>query len=152
MLANERKASASTHKQALSAILFFYREVLEIDLSCLDGANRPAQKRRIPSVLTKEKVGTLFHFLKGDMRLLAQLLYGRGMRLMEGLRLRIKDVDFDRHVIFVREAKGNKDRLVMLPRSLVPGLRQQLAHARSVWEQDRQAQRVSPLNGLALGF
>ena len=141
MLANERKISASTHNQALSAILFLYREVLGIDLPWLDGVNRPAQKRRIPSVLTKDEVSTLFQFLNGDMRLLAQLLYGTGMRLMEGLRLRIKDVDFDRHVIIVREAKGNKDRVVMLPRSLAPRLRQQLALARSVWEQDRQAQR-----------
>ncbi len=141
MLANERRVSASTHNQALSAILFLYREVLGIDLPWLDGVNRPAQKRRIPSVLTKEEVSTLFQFLDHDMRLLAQLLYGTGMRLMEGLRLRIKDVDFDRHVVVVREAKGNKDRVVMLPRSLAPRLRQQLGAARSVWEQDRQAQR-----------
>lgn len=124
MLANERKVSASTHNQALSAILFLYREVLDIDLPWLNGVNRPAQKRRIPSVLTKEEVAALFQFLEGDMRLLAQLLYGTGMRLMEGLRLRIKDVDFDRHVIIVREAKGNKDRVVMLPRSLAPRLQQ----------------------------
>ena len=141
MLANERRVSASTHNQALSAILFLYREVLGIDLPWLDGVNPPAQKRRIPSVLTKEEVSTLFQFLDHDMRLLAQLLYGTGMRLMEGLRLRIKDVDFDRHVVVVREAKGNKDRVVMLPRSLAPRLRQQLGAARSVWEQDRQAQR-----------
>jgi integron integrase len=144
MLANERKVSTSTHNQALSAILFLYREVLGIDLPWLDGVNRPAQKRRIPSVLTKEEVVALFQFLDSDMRLLAQLLYGTGMRLMEGLRLRIKDVDYDRHVIIVREAKGNKDRVVMLPRSLEPRLRQQLGAARSIWEQDRQAQ----LNGV----
>lgn len=141
MLANERRVSASTHNQALSAILFLYREVLGIDLPWLDGVNRPAQKRRIPSVLAKEEVSTLFQFLDHDMRLLAQLLYGTGMRLMEGLRLRIKDVDFDRYVVVVREAKGNKDRVVMLPRSLAPRLRQQLGAVRSVWEQDRQAQR-----------
>ena len=141
MLVNERKVSASTHNQALSAILFLFREVLGIDLPWLDGVNRPVQKRRIPSVLTKEEVSALFQFLDSDMRLLAQLLYGTGMRLMEGLRLRIKNVDLDRHVIIVREAKGNKDRVVMLPRSLAPRLRQQLGAARSVWEQDRQAQR-----------
>lgn len=141
MLANERKVSASTHNQALSVILFLYREVLGIDLPWLDGVNRSAQKRRNPSVLTKEEVRALFQFMENDMRLLAQLLYGTGMRLMEGLRLRIKDVDFDRHVIIVREAKGNKDRVVMLPRSLATRLRQQLGSARSVWEQDRQAQR-----------
>lgn len=141
MLANERRVSASTHNQALSALLFLYREVLGIDLPWLDGVNRPAQKRRIPSVLTKEEVAALFQFLAPNMRLLAQLLYGTGMRLMEGLRLRIKDVDFERHVIIVREAKGNKDRVVMLPRALVSALRQQWLHARRVWEQDRQAQR-----------
>ena len=141
MLATERRVSASTHNQALSALLFLYREVLTIDLPWLDDINRPAQKRRIPSVLTKEEVAALFQFLEPDMRLLAQLLYGTGMRLMEGLRLRVKDVDFDRHVLIVREAKGNKDRVVMLPRTLVQTLRNQLLHARSVWEQDRQAQR-----------
>jgi integrase len=77
-------------------------------------------------VLTKEEVSALFQFLDSDMRLLAQLLYGTGMRLMEGLRLRIKDVDFDRHVIIVHEAKGNKDRGVMLPCSLAPHMQQQL--------------------------
>ena len=141
MLATERRVSASTHNQALSALLFLYREVLAIDLPWLNGVNRPAQKRRIPSVMTKEEVAALFQFLEPDMRLLAQLLYGTGMRLMEGLRLRIKDVDFERHVIIVREAKGNKDRVVMLPRALVAPLRQQWRHARCVWEQDRQAQR-----------
>ena len=137
MLATERRVSASTHNQALSALLFLYREVLAIDLPWLNGVNRPAQKRRIPSVMTKEEVAALFQFLEPDMRLLAQLLYGTGMRLMEGLRLRIKDVDFERHVIIVREAKGNKDRVVMLPRALVAPLRQQWRHARCVWEQDR---------------
>ena len=79
--------------------------------------------------------------LHGETALVAHLLYGTGMRLMEGLRLRIKDVDFDRHAIIVREAKGNKDRVVMLPRSLVPALRMQMLSARSLWEADRQAQR-----------
>ena len=84
MLATEGRVSASTHNQALSALLFLYREVLAIDLPWLDGVNRPTQKRRIPSVLTKEEVAALFQFLDSDMRLLAQLLYGTGMRLMEG--------------------------------------------------------------------
>lgn len=141
MLAIECRVSPSTHNQALSALLFLSREVLSIDLPWLDGVSRPAQKRRIPSVLTKEEVTALFQFLSSDLRLLAQLLHGTGMRLMEGLRLRIKDVDFDRHMIIVREAKGNKDRVVMLPRALPPALRKQLLHARHVWEEDRQAQR-----------
>ncbi|MFN5939281.1 MAG: integron integrase [Polaromonas sp.] len=142
MLATERKVSASTHNQALSALLFLYREVLEEDLPWLTDINRPAQVRRIPSVLTKDEVVGLLAAMDGVTALLARLLYGTGMRLMEGMRLRVKDVDFDRHVIIVREAKGNKDRVVMLPRSLAPALRQQMMAARAVWQADRQAQRA----------
>ena len=141
MLATERHVSASTHNQALSALLFLYREVLGVNLPWLDGVNRPAQKRRIPSVLTQHEVAALFQFLDGEMALLAKLLYGTGMRLMEGLRLRVKDADFDRHVIVVREAKGNKDRVVMLPQSLALALRQQVRRARALWELDRQTGR-----------
>lgn len=140
MLATERKVSASTHNQALSALLFLYREVLGVNLPWLDNINRPTRTRRIPSVLTKDEVAGLLAVLEGETALLARLLYGTGMRLMEGMRLRIKDVDFDRHVIIVREAKGNKDRVVMLPRSLAPALRLQMFAARATWEADRQAQ------------
>jgi len=142
MLATERKVSASTHNQALSALLFLYREVLEEDLPWLTDINRPAQVRRIPSVLTKDEVAGLLAAMDGVTALLARLLYGTGMRLMEGMRLRVKDVDFDRHVIIVREAKGNKDRVVMLPRSLAPALQQQMLAARKLWQADRQAQRA----------
>lgn len=141
MMANERKVSASTHNQALSAVLFLYREVLGIDLPWLNNIGRPQQTKRIPSVLTKEEVVGLFAQMEGTPALLARLLYGTGMRLMEGIRLRVKDVDFDRLVIIVREAKGNKDRVVMLPRSLAATLRCQMLAARAVWEADRQAQR-----------
>lgn len=120
MMANERKVSASTHNQALSALLFLYREVLGVDLPWLDNIGRPQQTKRIPSVLTEEEVASLLAQMDGITALLAKLLYGTGMRLMEGMRLRIKDVDFDRNAIVVREAKGNKDRVVMLPRSLAP--------------------------------
>lgn len=82
MLANERQVSPSTHNQALSALLFLYREVLAIDLPWLNGLNRPAQKKRIPSVLTRDEVGALFQLLEGETALLAKLLYGTGMRLM----------------------------------------------------------------------
>ena len=142
MLATERKVSASTHNQALSALLFLYREVLEENLPWLTDINRPTQVRRIPSVLTKDEVAGLLAVMDGEAALLARLLYGTGMRLMEGMRLRVKDVDFDRHVIIVREAKGNKDRVVMLPRSLAPALRHQLLAARALWQADRQAQRA----------
>ena len=141
MLATERKVSASTHNQALSAILFLYREVLAIQLPWLDDIGRPQQKRRIPSVLTRDEVAGLLAQMDGLPALLARLLYGTGMRLMEGIRLRVKDVDFDRLVIIVREAKGGKDRVVMLPRSLAAALRRQMLAARAVWEADRQAQR-----------
>ena len=121
MLATERKVSASTHNQALSAILFLYREVLAIDLPWLDDIGRPSQKRRIPCVMTRDEVAGLLAQMEGETALLARLLYGTGMRLMEGIRLRVKDVDFDRLVIIVREAKGGKDRVVMLPCSLAAG-------------------------------
>lgn len=110
-LATDRKVSASTHNQALSAILFLYREVLAIELPWLNGINRPTKKRRIPSVLTKDEVAGLLAQMDGQTALIARLLYGTGMRLMEGMRLRIKDVDFDRHVIIVRDAKGGKGRV-----------------------------------------
>ncbi len=141
MLATERRVSTSTHNQALSALLFLYREVLGVNLPWLEGINRPTSKPRIPSVLTKDEVAGVLANMDGITALLARLLCGTGMRLMEAMRLRVKDVDFDRLAIIVREAKGGKDRVVMLPRSLAPALRQQMLSARSQWEADRQAQR-----------
>ena len=138
MLATERHVSSSTHNQALSAILFLYREVLGVELPWMQDLNRPGYTRRIPTVLTPEEVSGLLQQMQGTVQLLGRLLYGTGMRLMEALRLRIKDVDFDRHVIVVREAKGSKDRVVMLPRSLAADLRTQLAAARAQWDQDRR--------------
>ena len=140
MLATERHVSASTHNQAPSALLFLYREVLDVDLPWLTNINRPTQTKRIPSVLTKDEVAGVLAAMDGQTALLARLLYGTGMRLMEGMRLRIKDVDFDRHVIIVREAKGNKDRVVMLPRSLAPALRLHMLAARARWVSDRRLQ------------
>lgn len=130
MLANERRVAAATHNQALSALLFLYREVLGMDLPWLDGVQRPRTPKRIPSVLTVAEVAAVLSALPTDMALLARLLYGTGMRLMEGLRLRVKDVDFDRGVVVVRQAKGDKDRVGMLPRSLAAELRQQVLAAR----------------------
>lgn len=141
MLATERKVSTSTHNQALSALLFLYREALNMNLPWMDDINRPSSKRRIPSVLTRDEIAGVLAQLEGITAMLGRLLYGTGMRLMEGIRLRIKDVDFDRQVIIVREGKGNKDRVVMLPRSLAPAMRMQMLAARAIWEADRQAQR-----------
>jgi integrase len=118
MLATERKVSVSTHKQALSALLFLYKEVLGEQLPWLEEIGRPAYKRRIPAVLSIAEVQRLLGFMHGEVGLLARLLYGTGMRLMEGLSLRVKDVEFDRRAIIVREGKGAKDHVVMLPRSL----------------------------------
>jgi site-specific recombinase XerD len=122
-LATDRKVSASTHNQALSAILFLYREVTAADLPWWSGINCPTQKRRIPSGLTRDEVAGLLAQMEGETALIARLLYGTSMRLMEGTRFRIKGVEFDRQVIIVRDAKGGKDRVVMLPRSLVTALR-----------------------------
>lgn len=141
MLATQRKVSVSTHRQALSALLFLYKEVLGQELPWLQEVGRPQPKRRIPAVLTMPEVQRLLGFIDGETGLLARLLYGTGMRLMEGLSLRVKDVDFDRNAIVVREGKGAKDRVVMLPRSLREPLHDQLARSRQLWEQDRAAQR-----------
>lgn len=102
MLANERKMSSSAHNQALSGLLFLYREVLAIELPWTDDIKRPVHTKCIPSVLTKNEVAGVLAPMDGVTALLVCLLYGTGMRLMEGMRLRIKDVDFDRHVIIVR--------------------------------------------------
>jgi integron integrase len=138
MLASERRVSVSTHRQALSAILFLYKEVIgRADLPWLDEIGRPSPKKRIPAVLTIAEVQQLLSLMDGETGLLARLLYGTGMRLMEALALRVKDVDFERHAIVVREGKGAKDRVVMLPHALVPGLRAQVDASRRLWERDR---------------
>lgn len=137
-LAATRKVSASTHNQALSAILFLYREVLGVDLPWLTEIGRPTGPKRIPVVLTIEEVSALLREMEGDSGLAAQLLYGAGLRLLECLRLRIKDVDFPRRCIVIRQAKGAKDRVVMLPRAIEAELRARVRLSRSQWERDRQ--------------
>jgi integron integrase len=138
-LANTRKVAASTHKQALSALLFFYGKVLEANLPWMAEIGRPRTQRRLPTVLSRDEVAQVIALLDGEHRLFAQLLYGTGMRINEGLQLRVKDIDFDRGAIVVREGKGGKDRAVMLPQRLVPALREQLARARVLWQADRDA-------------
>lgn len=140
-LTNTRRVSVSTHKQALSALLFLYREVIGVDLPWMNEMARPTTPRRIPSVLTIEEVAALLSKTEGETGLLARLLYGTGMRLMEGLRLRVKDLDVHRKVITVREAKGGKDRVVMLPQVLATPMSEQLDKARAVWTADRAAQQ-----------
>jgi integron integrase len=137
MLANERRVSASTHNQALSALLFLYRAVLKQELPWLDKLQRPRRAQRLPVILTVEEVQAVLARMDGEHALLARLLYGTGMRIMEALRLRVKDVDFAHCTLIVREGKGNKDRTLMLPQALEDGLRAQLGCARSLWLRDR---------------
>lgn len=126
-LASERSVSASTHRQALSALIFLYAKVLQIDLPWLSDVGRPRVQRRLPVVLTKEEVARIFAALTGEHLLFAQWLYGTGMRIAEGLQLRVKDIDFSHRAVIVRKGKGGKDRVLMLPQSLEPGLRAQRA-------------------------
>lgn len=140
-LANQRQASASTHKQALSALLFLYRRVLGVDLPWMQLIGRPRTPVRLPNVLSRAEVERLLALTTGATGLAARLLYGTGMRKTECLRLRVKDLDFDRGVIVVREGKGNKDRRTLLPQSLVSALRDQLQHAHALWRGDRAAAR-----------
>ena len=129
-LATRGNVAAGTQNQALSALLFLYREVLQQDLPWMSDIVRAKRPRRLPVVLTRDEVTLLLAQLEGRDWLMASLLYGSGMRLMECLRLRVKDVDFLRHDIIVREGKGNKDRHVPLPHKLAEALRGQIASTR----------------------
>jgi integron integrase len=140
-LAVERNVAASTQNQAKSALLFLYREVLELELPWLDDVEKAKKPKRLPVVLTEAEVQAVLGELEGVWRLLGRLLYGSGLRLMEGVRLRVKDVEFSRREIVVREGKGFKDRVTMLPDSLVEPLQRHLKKVRKLHEQD-----------LALGF
>lgn len=136
-LATEGQVSASTQRQALAAVLFLYREVLGMDLPWLDNITRAKQSQRLPCVLTTTEVQHLLAALPQTVPgLILRLLYGTGMRLSEGLRLRVKDIDLERRIITVREGKGGKDRTTVLPASLVPGLRAQLAERRRLHDID----------------
>lgn len=130
-LAIEKQVATSTHNQALSALLFLYREVLGQDLPWLDGLARPKRSTRVPCVLTTVEVTAVLAELRGEVALLARLLYGTGMRLNEGLNLRVRDIDFARQLITVRQGKGYKDRVVMLPQSIAAALTLQLVVARA---------------------
>ena len=140
-LANERKVAVSTHRQALSALLFLYQKVLGLSLPWMEAIGRPRREPRLPVVLSVDEVTRILALLHGEQRLFAQLLYGTGMRITEGLQLRVKDVDFEQRTIVIRAGKGGKDRSVMLPLTLVPALREQLARARVLWSSDGETGR-----------
>jgi integron integrase len=140
-LATEKQVAAATHKQALAGILFLYRQVLDTDLPWMNEIGRPKTRVRIPVVLSRMEIARLFAVMEGHHGLIAKVLYGMGLRLMECLRLRVKDIDFDRKVVIVRKGKGNKDRVVMLPSALIQPLREQLSLSRALWAADRAAGR-----------
>ena len=127
-LAVEGHVSASTQNQALSALLFLYGNVLQRPLGMLEGVVRANRPKRLPVVLTPEEVGLVLAGLEGVPLIVALLLYGGGMRLMEALRLRVKDIDFERNEVMIREAKGNKDRVTVLPGRAREMLKRHLEH------------------------
>ena len=135
-LAVEKRVAASTQRQALSALLFFYREVLRQNLPWLDDVVRAKQPKRLPTVLSREEAGAIIAHLEGTTQLIVLLLYGAGVRILECLRLRVKDIDFDLAHITIRNAKGRKDRVTMLPSSTRTRLKQHLVEVRATHEQD----------------
>jgi integron integrase len=135
-LAVVRNVAAATQNQALAALLFLYKEVLKVELPWLEGVVRAKKPVHLPVVLTREEVARVLAEMSGVPALVANLLYGSGLRLMEALRLRIKDVEFSRGEILVRDGKGQKDRVTMLPRSMVVGLQQQLQAVSALHQDD----------------
>lgn len=135
-LASDRRLARPTQMQALSAVSFLYRVVLQREVSDLRSALRATTPRRLPTVLSREEVGRLLGVLHAEPRLIALLLYGGGLRLMECLQLRVKDVDVARGEIRVRRGKGDKDRITMLPQAARPLLESQLARVRRLHSSD----------------
>jgi integron integrase len=135
-LANDGDVSASTQSQAASALLFLYREVLDRPVQAPHDVVRPTKPRRVPVVLSRQEVAAVLREMTGVKRLNGALLYGSGLRLMEALRLRVKDIELDRSQITIRRGKGDHDRVTMLPRSLVPDLKRQLARVQQLHDAD----------------
>lgn len=147
-LAVHRKVSSATQNQALQALLFLYRHVLEIKLPWLDGITRAAPARRLPVVLSRSEVRALLAQLQGTPWLVASLLYGSGLRLLEAMRLRVKDLELERGELIVREGKGGKDRATMLPAALNNSVRAHLDRLRAWYEEERRLARP----GVSLPF
>ena len=141
-LASARGVSASTHGQALAALVFLYVRVLGVPVAGLDNIVRPRRSERIPIVLTRDEVDAVLRELTGVYRLMASLLYGAGLRLLECVTLRAKDVDLVRREITIREGKGRKDRRTVLPDSLASALCDQLSHAHRIFEKGVGGERV----------
>jgi integron integrase len=135
-LANHAKVTASTQNQAFSALLFLYRHVLKQELGEIEGVERAKGPLRLPAVLTRAEVKAVLSHLKDTEWLMASLLYGAGLRLMECLRLRVKDIDFSTHQLVVRDGKGQKDRVTMLPQALEAPLKRHLERVRALHQSD----------------
>jgi integron integrase len=138
-LAVVRQVAGPTQNQAKSALLFLYKEVLGIDLPWLERVESARASQRLPVVLTPDEVASVLERLRGVHALIGRLLYGTGMRVMEGMRLRVKDVDFVRREILIRDGKGLKDRVTVLPRAIMAQLQEQLAWARALHAKDLAA-------------
>jgi len=135
-LAVDGNVAASTQNQAFAALLFLYRQVLQKPLGNIENVVRAKLPKRLPDVLTKDEVNRLLTYLRGEEWLVANLLYGAGLRLLEGLRLRVKDVDFAYKQITVREGKGAKDRVTVLPEKIISSLKEHLTQVRLLHEED----------------
>ncbi len=138
-LAVAKRVSASTQNEAKSAILFLYKEVLGEPLPWLEGIESAKRPVRLPMVLTQQEVESIFAHLSGTVGLMIRLLYGTGMRIMECVRLRVKDVDFARGEIVVRQGKGGKDRMTVLPQSIAVPLKDHLVRVKKLHEADLEA-------------
>jgi integron integrase len=138
-LAVDEEVSASTQNQALNAILFLYLEVLHVNIGKLEHIVRAKRTQRLPVVFTKDEIQSILRHMHGTSWLICSLLYGSGMRLLECLRLRIKDIDPLRKQITVREGKGEKDRITVLPASLIPFIERQIVKVKVLHQEDRIA-------------
>jgi len=136
-LATVQKVAVATHRQALAAILYLYREVLDMELPWMEEIGRPRPRLHVPVVLSREEVARLLRAVEPEFYLIASVLYGAGLRLGECLSLRVKDIDFERAVIVIHDGKGSKDRVVMLPAPLRESLQATLRDSRAIWARDR---------------
>jgi len=138
-LAVEKRVSPSTQNQALNALVFFYRYVLEKEIDPYIDAVKARERRRLPVVLSREEVERVLSLLEAPYYLICALMYGGGLRVSEVVRLRIKDIDFEQGLLIVYSGKGDQDRVTVLPKKLIPKLQEHLSEVRKTYEQDRKA-------------
>ena len=150
-LATDRNVAIATQNQALNALVFLYRSVLGIDLPQIGEIERPTRRRKVPTVLTKEEARKVLAALAPEYQLIGQLLYGTGMRLLECLRLRVKDIDFGRNLIVIHDGKGEKDRVTMLPDKAKADLQRHLKRVKLIYGADLTAGHCDVYLPYALG-